>query len=209
MMMAGMLNTDDHYSLRFMRKLNVDDDRYLDEPQLYSAILNKDVVALKTGNQKMGLTSTKYFSSDPMLEGIRFTGVKTVVYPVLPQTVYDAVHSKVTKPLIGATLLPVDTRGGNLQEIVYDGVLNFGTESLVAINSVLVDDYYVLSQKFYENKSGKTVIELMLSNYFENKPNNAVDLLGLVNGYINWGGLERFYYIPILLALIKNSIRSL
>lgn len=207
--MASILSTDEHPQLRFMRKLNVDDDHYLKEPQIYSAILNKDVLAMKTGNKKMGMVSTSGFSRNPMMEGIRFTGVDTVVYPVFPQTVYDAKHNRLIKTPLETTLQAVDTRGGNLNEIIYDVVLDIDGSSVKALNSVLIDDYYVFSEKFYEDQPGKTSLEIMVLNYFENKTNNASDILSVVNGFVNWGGLERFYYIPILLALTKNAIRSL
>lgn len=207
--MSSILNTTDNYSVRFMRRLNVDDDHYLKEPQIWSAILNKDLLALKTGNQKMGLVSTRLFSADPMLEGIRYTGVRNVVYPSLPQTVYAVQYAIRHKTLSETILTSVNTRGGNLEEIIYDTVLNMEGGSVQALKPVLVDDYYVLSQSFYEDTVGKSLMEILLLNYFEDKTNNAVDVLNLTNSYENWGGLERFYYIPILLVLIKNVIRSL
>lgn len=207
--MASILNTDDNPQLRFMRKLNVDDDYYLKEPQIFEAVLNRDLLALQTGNKKMGMVSARSFNNNTFLEGIRFTGVDNVIYPSVPQTVYDARHTRVIKPLLQTTLSSVDTRGGNLNEIVYDTVLSSDNQTMKTLQSVLVDDYYVLSENFYENKPNKTLLELLLYNYFENKPNNAVDVLKVTKTFTNWGGLERFYYIPIVLAIIKNTIRSL
>lgn len=207
--MSSILNTNENEYIRQMRRLNVDDDYYLKEPQLYSAILNKDKVALITSNKKMGLVSTRQFSKDPMLEGIRYTGVRNVVYPLEPQTVSDTRHNRLAKTASDLSLTQVDSRDGNIDTFIPNNVLEIEGINVLGIRPVLTDSYYVLSENFYENKENKTSIELFLSNYFNDKKNNAVDILKLCERYYNWGGLERFYYIPIILTLIKSTVRGL
>jgi hypothetical protein len=205
--LSSILNTRDNEKLRYMRRLNVDDDYYLKEPNLFKALLTRDVTALRTGYIKTGLVSTKLFNKNPMLEGIRFSNIEYVVYPKDHTLVYDSDNNKLKMKLVSdAVLVPVPTRTGNLSDIIYDTVLDFNSKAIKLINSVLADDYYVLSQNFYENLDNKTLLEVLVGYYFKEEKIDPVVLLKLTNNSFNWGGLERFYYIPLLLMLIKNVI---
>ena len=209
--LSSLLNTNEDEHLRYMRILNCDDDYWLKEPTLWSALKTRDNTALQTGIEKTGFVSTKLFASNAMFEGIRYSGLDYVVYPKDHQPVYDSMINNRTfnKTLSDIELDKVPTRGGNLSAIIYDQQITLDGNQIKAINSVTADDFYVLSQNFYNGLANQTVLEVMVRNYFQNEKNDPGALLRLVNSYANWGALERFYYIPLLLVLIKDIIRSI
>ena len=209
--LSSILNTNENEHLRYMRILNCDDDYFLREPTLWDALLTNDSTALQTGIVKTGFVTAKSFSSNAMMEGVRFSGIQYVVYPKDHTPVYDSINNNLRfhKELATLELEKVPTRGGDLSSIIYDQTIDISGQSIKVINSVTADDYYVLSENFYSNYPNQSLLEVMTRNYFQGERNDPVVLLKLVNNYANWGALERFYYIPILLVLIKNIIRSI
>lgn len=205
----SILDTRDNEHIRYIRRLNVEDDYNLKEPNIWTAIATKDIIALKTGFRKTGLVSTRYFNNNPMLESIRFSGIEYIIYPKDHQSVYDSSNNLMNKTVSAVELTRVNTRNGNLEELIYDQTFSLNGTKIKGIGSVLCDDHYVLSQNFYENLPNKTLLEVLVENYFQEENNNNESILDLCNSIHNWGGLERFYYIPLLLTLIKNSIRSI
>lgn len=208
--LSAILNTNDNEHMRYMRVLNCDDDYNLKEPTLWSAILNNDNTALTTGIAKTGFVNARSFSANAMMEGVRFSGINYVVYPKEHTPVYESVNTNLRfqKTLAEVELERVPTRGGDLSSIIYDQTIDLSGTIVKYINSVTADDYYVLSENFYKNLPNQSLLEVMVRNYFENEKNDPATLLKLVNNYANWGALERFYYIPLLLVLIKNIVRN-
>lgn len=71
-------------------------------------------------------------------------------------------------------------------------------------------DTYVLSPAFYQNNRAEmSKVEHLLRNSLEEKPVNAKDLLPILLDVINWGEVERFYYIPLLVALSRTALGDL
>lgn len=209
--MSAILNTDEAETIKFMRIMNCDDDHLLKEPSIWTALLHKDLSSLKVGYNKTGLVTTNSFSRNVMLEGIRFSGLDYVVYPKDHASVEQLSSSTDVffKVLAETQLEPVPTRGGSLSDLIYSQTIDLNNDQIRMISSVLSDDYYVLTENFYRELPNQTLLEVMIRNYFQEEKNDPVLLLKLANSYSNWGGLERFYYIPLLLVLIKSVIRSI
>lgn len=82
------------------------------------------------------------------------------------------------------------------------------TSSTDDIKPVDVDDYYVLSESFYKsNKEQCSLLERMLLSMLERSSVSSKDLLRLCQESFNWPDLERFYYTPILIALLQYTTR--
>ena len=77
------------------------------------------------------------------------------------------------------------------------------------IRPVTIDDYYVLSEAFYNNNPLQSVLEVQLTNMFSDEAISISELYRLCDDYLNWGLLEQFYYTPLLLTMIKHVIRKM
>ena len=72
------------------------------------------------------------------------------------------------------------------------------------------DDYYIFSKAFYERDKGNySALEAMVWSYLEGKALSVKWLIELYENYRGMGGLERFYYTPIILFLMKACLRSI
>jgi hypothetical protein len=77
------------------------------------------------------------------------------------------------------------------------------------IKPVAADDYYVLSRSFYERSENMSTLELLIWDYLDNKKVDVEQLVNTVKVVTSWGVLEQYYYIPLLLLLIKSTVRGL
>lgn len=144
-----------------------------------------------------------------MLDGIYHSGIQYVVYPKDPEYGVDyELHGK-EKAMSGEILQPSMSRVRQLSDLIGDKEFEGLTSpDCPPIHKVTIDEYYVLSGEFYNNTAKQSLLERAVRDYLEGKAPNIRALLGLCNTYHGWGGLERYYYIPLILMLIKASIRS-
>ena len=76
--------------------------------------------------------------------------------------------------------------------------------------SVLVDDFYVLSEAFYKNNGqALSVLEILIKDYLKSHTLNFNMLGALVARYHSWPALERFYYGPMVMLLLKTAVEGL
>lgn len=201
--------TNDVYEFRAMRALNIEDDLYLKRPTIWDALLQRDEIILETCEQQVGLASVLEFQNDPMMETIRYSGLNYIVYPKILNDAVDQSWSISKKPIGVSTLTSVSTLYGNLDQITQDETYTYLGKQIPIVTPVTQDDYYVFSQAFYEDKEDKSLIEILARSYIEKKANDPVLVLKLLNSCWRWGGLERFYYIPVLMILASNIIKDL
>jgi hypothetical protein len=207
--LTEMFESTDTPELLRMRQLDCDDDPSMACTQLWNVLLHKDPQLLKFANKRAGLVWVNRFTRNPMLNGIRWSGINLVVYPSNVELTVDQALNGIT-PITEASLQPVPSRNGSLEDLIANSSLQgLPYTSAPLINPVLIDDYYVLSQAFYENTTGQSKLELAVRDYLEDRAINKDLLLAFCDTYHGWGGLERFYYTPIVLMLIRAAIRRL
>ena len=94
-----------------------------------------------------------------------------------------------------------DILGGDLEIVLPD------------IHLVTIDEFYVFARAFYLQQNdqfdpGMSKLECAVCQMLLRKKIDNSLLIYFCETYHSWGALERFYYIPILLMLIRYSIRS-
>ncbi len=157
--------------------------------------------------KRMGLISVRQFSYNPMLDGIRFSGIQKLVYPDVVNAPIDASYNYLKKTLLDEKLVNVPSMYGDLNGIA--GANDAVQTANPIIYNVLVDDYYILSKAFYEGSGKMSRLEVLVRNYIDGKSLDPAEVLAVANTYTVWGGLERFYYIPILLILMREAVTQL
>ena len=183
-----------------IRRLNVDDDTTVAKgTTIWDVIVQRDNFLMKECMQRMGGVYAARFTYEPMLEGIRYSGVKAVVYPINPVVSFDYQRTEKQK-LVNEEIVLKPTM---VFELPTDG-------KPPLIKTVTVDDYYVLSKAFYDkDEENLSQLEIQVLNYLNNQAMDNRVLIALAQNYTGWGGLERFYYGALLLILLKATIRSL
>lgn len=78
------------------------------------------------------------------------------------------------------------------------------------IHPACFDGYYVFSKYYYENiVAGMSKFEIFVKTFFETGNLDKTLLYGFCESIRGWGRLERYYYIPVLLILIKHAQRGI
>jgi hypothetical protein len=137
----------------------------------------------------------KYFNSQAMLEGVYFSGMQYVMYPIDPQASINA-RELIDMHTVNATL----QRRSDAQD----------TDHLPLIPKVADTDYYVFSEAFYTQATeGQSKLEVLTYEYLEEKALDVRVLLEIAQSYLDWEPIEQFYLAPVLLLLIKMTVRGL
>lgn len=207
----AIFSIEEAWQQQHCRILNADDDYGLKALSIWDALLNQDRNMMPSIFRQAGLITRTSFTRDAMLEGIYYSGIPYIVYPKdLDPSIeiqYGGGYVKMLDDqkivhVAGRPLRPGDeTDPDPLGELPWSDVPN--------INLVTADDHYIFSQAFYEQLPvGQSRLELSVRDYLNRKALDNRVLLTLANEWLQWGRVEQYYYIPILLILIRASIRS-
>lgn len=205
----SMFGTQEAPELAYIRALNMDEDRVAKCDSIWSALKFKDISLLNTAFTKAGLISSLAFSRTPTYNGIRYSGVGAVVYPKNPYVTVDGSYvnsvkttsSELQASSDAATASNVLVRAVNLRKLDDDLGDN--------LYPVTVDDYYVLSANFYNNTNTQSTLETAVTAYINNNQVDADQLYNTAKNFHTWGSLEQFYYLPIVMTLIRSILKGI
>lgn len=199
---------EDAPQIRHIAQLSMGQDVYLQQKTFWDCLLHRDADLLPLVCKTVGLVNCKTFSKNPTLKGLRFTRMEYVVYPTeIDRTLTPNVEPHSTYDEFKTLTDPGSGLGGLL-----DYVLNQDIQQNIAvpyINKVIEQPTYVFSEAFYSDTPGQTVLEVQTMDYLKGKMLDVKKLTALAKQCRRWGRLEQFYYIPILLTLIKVATISL
>jgi hypothetical protein len=229
-----VFTTDDHAAMYELRVLNVQDDEVYRAVSIWDALIKRDKDLLSGTFAQYGLVRTVQFSSDPMLEGIRWSGIDSVIYPVDPALSVDyrivppskmVTDSKLDYPTVQMRMSDLIKRQEPLiRDQIKDSISGFvatnadGTASQAVrvippvVHPSMQDGYYVLSRFFYEDSQveGKqSQLELMVRDFLEHRSLSLKAVRDLVENISEWNSINRFYYIPIVVILMRASLRGI
>ena len=190
----------DHPMVQQLRVLNVSDDPTMVLPNIWDAIYRREPSIVARCSQEYAKVPTTMFDSYPRMDGIYYSGLYYAIYPL------DAQYG-VNRPSNLQAKLDISERLTNLTPAQQIGSYVENAVTTLLIPPVTADSY-VFTPAFYANGTNQTVLELLVWKYLNQQPLDNKRLLALVQDVSHWGRLEQFYYIPIILILIKASIRS-
>ena len=180
----------------------------LTQPQFWEMLLKGDYRMLDYINPRMRVIDKSNFISSTFLHGIYYYNVDYLLYPIdRDDTIRIQDRPKVDAAESLIYIKEVAPRRGALADSLLDTVVELNTVRPY-IKTVTVDDYYVLSSDFYlEGVSELSVLEILVKDYLKGLSINQSYLLSLCTAFRKWGRLEQFYYGPILMILLKVSLR--
>ena len=182
---------------------NIEKDRHLRQDQLYSVLIERDYDALFRCNKFMALTTTSTFSLDSTIQSLRYSKIDLIVYPKLSDTTLTKDISR-----LNARYEFNDIRSGNSDTKALLKSDDLVTDTCT-IKSINIDDYYVFSENFYTDTPNQSILETLTLDYLKCNAIEIDKLTLLCDEYRSWGRLEQFYYIPILILLIKSTRNNL
>lgn len=209
-----LLSTDEHPVIRDIVEFNVSEDQAMFEFTLWHCLVNMDYSLLAMCVHEAGIVDVDQFYSRPLFNSVYYSGVKSVVYPDQAPTNVDYGYSgrggpalthvkrgrarfnEMDRLLTSSTLAMDPTKG------IYEVI---GDKASPAIRRITYDNYYVLSEAFYRHTGNDVLSKLEILTLAALK-GEAIDirvLNDLCVGSSHWDNLERFYYVPILLTLLR------
>lgn len=188
-----------------IRKLNTEADTYLSQDTVLDVIYKRQENLLFHCNDKMGLASVEQFSYRPELNAIRYTGVTDIVYPEFPDTTVTNRESvKIKRGLMNAlsVSMPPKSKLNN----IFDNTTTIQGRVMSFIPPVHDSDYYIFTQAFYNNQYVESLLESITLDFIRRKKINPTHIKMLVERYRAWGRIEQFYYLPILLLIMRSLV---
>jgi hypothetical protein len=217
-----MISPQDDIRIRKIREQNVMGDQVMKQPTFWDAILRGDPVRLYGGTERIHVVSTNYFRGSPLLQAIGFTGIPCLIYPKEVPTDVDAQYDgEDTNRPVGVPLRegrprrpePGEFRTQAERNLPFFQAIPDDVEDIPAwkrpatIHPVVIDDYYVLSEHFYNQQPGQSKLELLTRQFLNHETLHAEQFDEVLASVYDWDNLERFYYHPLVIALLKTMLR--
>lgn len=212
------MKTYDPYMVRFVRRildqrlcrklddvleLGTDHNPRASIPTVLDVIERMDINLLYSASRQAGLTSIQDFKAHPYYFTIAFSGVRQVLITYgegWSQDLYDQ------PAVVGARLAKAGVKGASHERLLpflQTGVAEPRPEVGSFIHRVTQDHHYIFSEAFYNNTEGQSALETLVRSRLEQKPIDLRLFTELAEYADRFDNLERFYYVPIILALIR------
>ena len=201
-----MFNTNDHPLFREINELNVMADVAFKCKTIWDALIAGSENVLPLTVSKAGVLPMRLMDRTPRLRSAYYSGIECIVYPAGPRNMPHG------SGYFGLTALPFSP----LQPGLMRGANDVNPATPVAdpqhvydIHEVSLSDNYIFSNAFYQKTPGCSKLELMMQDMWENKAVNLNTLDELCERAKSWSSLQRFYYVPVLLILLRVLVRSI
>jgi hypothetical protein len=178
----------EHPDLKKIRRLNIDREVFIDQSTIFTALKSRDMTPIKKAVKNMTMVSTAGFNKTAVLDGIRYSGVKYLVYP---DTSKDTMVRTFSAPKASVGSMAV-----------------VSSENYPHIYPVNLDGFYILSSHFYEQTSNQSNLETMIRDYLTGASIDHFKLTELIGVTEEFTDIEYYYYVPLILTLIKATLQS-
>jgi hypothetical protein len=218
----NIITQQQHANVGRIRVPSVDQHLAARYPSIWDVLTQPNIRLLRNVTHRVRLLQTEWFKMQPLLAGIAYTGIDRVVFPFDRQTDVDEDYSTMP-PLVGDLLMRNgQLRWSTLERLIDDAMLDgLGYDALPPVSPteppawerlpdiipVTQDDFYVFSEHFYLDRIPSTKLEHLTLCYLREEPVDKAVLTTLAQQAANWGNVERFYYIPVLLTMMLATQR--
>lgn len=205
------LSTWDARELTTLRQLNCDDDQVMNADSVWTVLVERNRALLQDAFHQVGYVSSRSFTQNPIFEGIRYSGIEQVIYPIDPMVRVDNQQTQNIKA--AGEFVPVRREVMNRKPL--SSLINAAQEdqTKVGIKDTFDNGYYVFSQAFYENDrttaDAQSKLELCVQDYLDGAEIDFSRVRELVEASARWDSVNSFYFIPVLIILIKAVIRAI
>lgn len=202
--LLSLVDVYEAVQIRKVEEYSADSDPYLQQPDFWTAMRERNYSLLAATTKKKGLANRGSFNGNTYIRGVRFSLIDYIVYPSDPDETTQITGQALPKFAELGDVLVTDNRFKTPLDIVAESYDN-GHRSVVSYEKTFKNDYYVLSEQFYAGTDQLTCLEILTRDYLKYKSLDMKMLTFVVNRYPNWPRLEQFYYGPIIMTLLKSA----
>ena len=206
--LLSMFSTEEHHIIQKIKKPNVDDSVSLSSDSVLTAIMKHDPLVLNHCFKRSGAIGTEWFSFDPVFMTIKYSGIDRVVYPVdSNKTVDELTHY--SYQIVGDASMTTTGNSEWLATVMDANELNrYPAHVVQGAYSIGYDDHYIFSKHFYTKSIKQSPFEAVVWRYISNSKIENSILLNMAKLVKTWGLVEQFYLLPILLVMIRGTMRT-
>jgi hypothetical protein len=165
-----------------------------------SAIADRDDSPRAYGFSKAYLERTVTFSQFPILANLRFSKAELCVYP--NRGGIQETFTRIQGSLDTLT-------ASKFQLSAAESELDKNAHGAVSLPKAFVGGSYILSSSFYsKDAEHQTPLDKLVWRFIKREPIDIVQVVKNLTYSDSWPELERFYYVPILLAILKVGLRE-
>lgn len=217
--LLDMVTTSDHPVMRRIKRTTMHHTGAARSGNVWEALMRGDSARLLSGFERVAVARSVHFANYPEHSGIFFSGIHQLIYPIDRRTDVDAGYQLDRKVPVGnhSTITVGGHRFDNIERLMDSRPLagfTYGTNDAIPailpdIAPVTQDDYYVFTEAFYR-RGGKfnSRLEMLANQLIYGQPVDRSVLLHLARAALRWPNVERYYYIPVLFALLHTTTRT-
>lgn len=199
-----IVNSDDAPEIRYINNLPTQKLEVFKQPTIWDALINQSMPDLEMSNKRMGFISTNVFFRDPNVEYARYQLMSFILAPLDTD---DSLRVRVDPEYVEATIETLRQTTGHhgIEDLTYNA---YTLENAVVdiLPPLFENQYYVFSQRFYEDSVGKALLETMTLQYLNKETLDLNKIVKISERWSRWSRMEQFYYSPVLMALIKGTL---
>ncbi len=217
-----ILDTTDNYHYMTKRVPFTNYDCGLQQYTILDVLINRQTSLIPKCKKYMGLASTAYFAGNALLLTIAYSGLAYVVYPVMksinpgvlendPMTYwgysFDGPLANMASALTNECAgLPLSEHHLHNEVIVYNSTMVAG-KPIPVTKPAYFQQAYIFSNDFYQKSGEYSLLETLVMAYLNKEPIDPKKLHLLTQDFTNWTLFDQYYYIPIIILLIKNVLK--
>lgn len=208
------VSTEEHPHIQRIRQHNVLSEPVMRIPTVWDVLTRMSKAMLPAVARQMKLVDTRIFRGPGEFAGVYYNGIEKVVYPVEGRTDGDRGHG-LGSQTTGTNLTLGKYRWGDLhRRILVTELPGFtylpqATDRLTDIALINELETYLFTENFYRGVGPfGSRLEVLMNDAINNRTIDGHILGSIAESTEQWASLERFYYIPVLIALLKVRIRK-
>lgn len=213
--MYRIIDTTEDYRIRDVRRMNMDDDQLMGSRSVWDVLIERERSMFNDIFTKAGLAATNRFDRFPRHDGIRFSGIKNVVYP--SDAVLRVDNQLTQEPKGTGDYDPYANSAARDKTVL--GYMDKNKLSLPdskgrkIFPALMSGGCYVFSDAFYEDRrtaaNEQSQLELVLQDLIDENHIEFTRIKELIEHSVSLKDVEQFYFIPALLIIIRGAIRSI
>jgi len=202
----SVFDQSEHPTIRNIRLISDGDDPCFKKFCIWDAIKQRDKTYLETAWKKYCLVDTRFFPGSTYLTTYAYIGFDYVIYPQASEIELFNVDIDKRKPPAPIGLV---SNANPIDPVIPDPNNINQTLPLIHNVEITADSHYVFSSAFYAGtKTEMSQLELAITYYLDNEPIPLDIIFRLSETAKKWGYLERYYYIPLVLILLRYGIKT-
>jgi hypothetical protein len=222
--MIAMVDTNMHGRMRKVKQLNVQSEPVMRQNTVWDAVLYHDMYKIADSTERAHLVSTQISRWRPEMQAIGYTGIPRMVFPMEAPTDVDSQYDgedrarpmgipfhegRPRRPFPGPYIKQMDRDAPWFKRIPPEEErFNASTPYRVPadIHPVNRDCYYVFTESFYRcDKHLQSKLEMLITSMIKGEELNLQQFDAMLENVLYWDNLERFYYYPAVIALLKYA----